>query len=293
MSLSNCIFANDKLKCKSSAPPTLVNVICLDHLRNVYGLDVMYHKFHDESFTGTVGPFLMLAQDVSFEENTVVLPTREFTDKYFRPDLQMDQQDDLMYKMNPNIINYVTELINSSGQRDMNSEKRYQYELIRNLSVAKKEDISIQVQNNSTEPLMVNFKNFVQTRVCGLNIFMETTNIWNHAKNITLINLDNSEVPPISPFYKMLVTNMYVDMHVFPQNEILMPVLGANLMYKNGIGFVTMEKITSPMPLVVLGIETGSAHFYRSKAITLSKSVKNGKRVPDASLIYDITRGST
>ncbi|GFY66891.1 hypothetical protein TNIN_179211 [Trichonephila inaurata madagascariensis] len=109
-------------------------VICSHHLREVYGLDIWYYKLETESATHVVGPFLIVKSDFSFKKNDVVFPEKGFIDKIYRSKDVTLTEEDLQFRLNPKIVEYVQQLVTAAEKNDSRSDQRYQYEIIRNIS---------------------------------------------------------------------------------------------------------------------------------------------------------------
>ncbi|GFY38825.1 uncharacterized protein TNIN_3501 [Trichonephila inaurata madagascariensis] len=294
----NCIFGSDKSKCQVDSNWSFQKVICSHHLREVYGLDIWYYKLETESATHVVGPFLIVKSDFSFKKNDVVFPEKGFIDKIYRSKDVTLTEEDLQFRLNPKIVEYVQQLVTAAEKNDSRSDQRYQYEIIRNISESDINaiDMGYELSGESFSNFLVHLKG----RLSSLHEFIKSSNSAGNFKKISVLStasLTPLENNNFSPFYKFLIANCMVDVHLTPFTNTLAEMIMFNLVYKPGIGFFVTEETPHPMPLVVAGREQGHQHLYYQKTATYNKKTVpktlTRKEMPDNRAIFNPLKGAS
>lgn len=284
----NCIFSLDQAKCSfNNSVPSFQGIICQQHLVEIYGVVPEYETFEPENKTFTVGPYLQVVSNSTIAKNTVVFPTADYMNKIFRSDVHTLTEQEMNYRMNPNIESYVKKMLDSKNMTSYN--KRLHYELIRHLSKKASEDVSINSTNSTCDDSYASFKNDLRTRINELNITIgETSNAKNHFASFKVY----PEVE-LSPFYRFIASNCLFDYHKLPINNSVPDIVSANLYYDQAIGFIAMEDLYGGCKLVIMGEETGKLSLYRQK---VSESIKGARSqmkhiVPDGVSTTNALRG--
>ncbi|KAF8796700.1 hypothetical protein HNY73_001046 [Argiope bruennichi] len=295
----SCIFQTDKCKCTNDKNWTFNGVICKDHLRKVFGLQLNYYIFRTDVDTTVVGPFLIVAEDYAFQPKQVIFPTRDFFDKTFRPDINTYQDGEYEYRLNPKIDAYIQEMA-VNKKPDNTVSNRYQLEIIRNIGIA---DVGkINLGNENQKDGFTNFLVNVKTRIGGMNQVIESSKIRSHFKSINILNLsgttkDLQSNEDISPFYKFLLAHCFYDVHKTPIANTIAETITYNIAHKTGVGFFATEKIPNPVPLVVAGDQQGNQLFYYLVTATYKKETKgimiDPKRYPDNRTVLGSLTGAS
>lgn len=279
-----CILSCDNKSCFNESTETFKNVICPYHLSQVFGLKVDIIHFGNESNDFYVGPLLIVDDCFSFEPNTVVFPERDFIDQFLS---MSDAKDDTFYnyKMNPRMSSYLMNLQTNNCKLDP-SEVRYQIEIIRNLFFINKssgeipsnstfiqEEINLAKRTESSNrDLLIT----LQTRFQHLNSIIQTEDYNKIFENITVLNISNDNKLPITlftPFMNFMIFNCLTDEHQTP--VITQDAVGItcylNLLYKQGVGFITTQGLMNPMHLVIGGVTKGNNNYYQFKVRPINK----------------------
>lgn len=288
----NCIFSCDNRHCVNNSPETFKNIICPFHLSQVFGLKIKFHIFEAESRCTYFGPFLILDDKLSFDENTIVFPTRDFIDQHLAA--TPTSKDFFNYKLNPRIYAYLNNLLTHRGKLS-ESESRYQLEIIRNLFFVKpgqtssgskeatatttnvEENINLFQQTEaSNQSLLVN----VSKRIYEMNKIIGTEDYATVFEQIKIMSVSNDDmigIDTFTPFMKFILLNCLTDEHKLPQQKDGIGITTyANLFYKDGYGFVTTTKICNPTYLCVFGTTTGTNNFYQLKTrVFNNRTVQN------------------
>ncbi|GBN88174.1 hypothetical protein AVEN_167040-1 [Araneus ventricosus] len=239
-------------------------IICENHLHEVYGLHLENRRLTDKIEISYVGPYITVKEYFDFSENEVILPTKDFFDKHFRPDKHPHQANEGHFIMNTMIDTFVNKLIYDMKD-DNRAASRYQLEVIRNLAVPKMKDVTIGTDQKIAE----NFENFNITLRNRINAMNEAINSSrNHMlfENNTLVLDDGTKKSTqndeeISPFYKFLISHCFFDIHKTPVKSVV-ETLNPNVTFNANIGLYTLEFIPNPIPLVVCGNQLGNHKFY-------------------------------
>lgn len=281
-----CIFSCDNRSCVNNSPETFKNIICPFHLSQVFGLKIKFHVFEDESKCTYFGPFLIVDDKLSFDENTVLFPTRDLIDQHLGA--SAPTENFFNYKLNPRMHAYLNNLISNRGKVS-EGESRYQLEIIRNLfivqtgapSVSQKETgVEINLFKH-TEASHKSLHVTVSNRIHEMNKIIDTEDYVTVFKNIEIMTVTSDEMIAIdtfTPFMRFILFNCLTDEHKLPQQK--QDGVGittyANLFYKEGYGFVTTTKICNPSYLCVFGTTKGTNSFYQLKTrVFNNRTVQN------------------
>lgn len=277
-----CIFSCDNRSCINNSPETFKNIICPFHLSHIFGVKIKFHVFEDESKTIYIGPFLIVDDKLSFDEKTVVFPTRELIDMYIGSK-KSTNQDFFSYKLNPRLHAYLNDLISNRGKLS-ESEARYQVEIIRNLFIEKSgssvNDIDLL---KSTETSNINLLVTVKKRINEMETIIDTEDYVSVFDQINILSVTDDtslNLTEFSPFIRFILFNILTDEHKLPHQTTGIGITAyANLFYKKGYGFVTATKISNPSYLCVFGKTQGNNNFYQLKT-----RVFNNRTVPNSSI---------
>ncbi|GBN35409.1 hypothetical protein AVEN_73736-1 [Araneus ventricosus] len=116
-----CVFNIKKSKCYAKKRTTVHMLMCESHLKTYYGLMLKYVAHETETDQPVVRGFLKPLSGIAFAPNTVIIPTQNFCDFYFRSfDTDMTNEYHT-YKMNPFMAQYWDLAISR------NSKRAYEY----------------------------------------------------------------------------------------------------------------------------------------------------------------------
>lgn len=290
-----CIFSCDNRSCINNSPETFKNIICPFHLSQVFGLKIKFHVFEDESKSTYFGPFLIVDDKLSFDEKTVLFPTRDFIDQHLCS--KPATPDFFNYKLNPRMHAYLNNLISNRGKLS-ESESRYQLEIIRNLFFVQTgnppdtTDAAINLFKN-TEASNKSLQVAVSQRIHEMNQIIDTEDYVTVFKNIEILSVtDDTKIKidtTFTPFMRFMLFNCLTDEHKLPQqteDSGIGITTYANIFYKAGYGFVTTTKICNPTYLCAFGTTKGTNDFYQLKTrVFNNRTVQNSsihmKDLPD------------
>lgn len=287
-----CILSCDNKSCFNESTETFKDIICPYHLSQVFGLKVEVFYFGNESTDFYVGPLLIVDESFSFEPNTVVFPERGFIDQYLT---MADTKDEFFYsfKMNPRMASYLGNLQTNAFNFD-SSEIRYQIEIIRNLFFIDKpvknsaEDDSNSNSTGSTfivdeinlaqgtEASNKDLLRAIKTRFQNLNTIIQTEDYNKIFEKITILDIGSDAQLPITaftPFMNFMLFNCLTDEHKIPviKDDAVGITCYLNLLYKQGVGFVTTQGLMNPMHLVIGGVTKGNNNYYQLKIRPINK----------------------
>lgn len=272
-----CILSCNSKSCINDSTETFREVICPYHLSRIFGLKVRIEPLDKESAEYYIGPYLALDNAFSFEANTVVFPEREFIDTFIG--LKDPQPEFYNFKMNPRMATYLNELT-SLDVKLSKSEIRYQLEIIRNLffthnNTTEKTDGKITLVDEtekSNKDLFVE----IETRFSELNSIIATEDYHKlFAKMNIMSTSDNALIPltVFTNFMNFMLFNCLTDEHKLPTTPdggVGLTCYG-NLLYKKGVGFVTIHELIHPAFLVISGLTTGINNYYQLKVRAINK----------------------
>lgn len=287
-----CIFSCDNRSCVNNSPETFKNIICPFHLSQVFGLKIKFHVFEDESKSTYFGPFLIVDDKLSFDEKTIIFPTRDLIDQHLGS--KAITPDFFNYKINPRLHSYLNNLISNQAKLS-ESESRYQLEIIRNLFVIKpaeappatpSQKITSKIEQDinlfkDTEASQKTLNVKVSQRIHEMNKIIVTEDyetVFDKIQIMTVTSDTALELNTFTPFMRFILFNCLTDEHKLPQQTTdgIGITTYANLFYKEGYGFVTTTKICNPSYLCVFGTTTGTNNFYQLKTrVFNNRTVQN------------------
>jgi len=247
---SNCIFSCNEVKCSSENLYSFQSIICISHLKEIFGLKIFAFKSETETATEQCGPFLTPDDHYSFAPNTVIFPEKSFLDSYLIP----ESETDFNYKftLNSRLQTYYRNLqMQRCYFKDLKTYK-YHYELIRNLFETDYDKITL---TNDADTSNIELKKHIQDRISKMNHWIKNEPYKNF-KNITIKrNNDNIDVnlSTLSPFIGFILYNTIFDKCFLPHKSIAPLMCYANVGYIEGIGLTTVQEVKNNIPLVVIG----------------------------------------
>ncbi|GBN83868.1 hypothetical protein AVEN_57376-1 [Araneus ventricosus] len=267
MNLNNCIFYVDKLnaltklKCSFDRSWAFNGIICKNHLSNVYGLDAHYFPSSNKIENTLVGPYLRVVENFNFEPKEVILPSRKFFDDHFRPDKSETDSENYHMSMSTRIIAYVGELL-ANLRDELRPAMRYQYEVLRNLSVVSNDDVTL----GSVEHIdnFENFNSYLKMRIQTLNENIRTSKTNPLFKNnqIYIVHSTLETLDKLSPFYKFLISNCMFDLHSTPVPNTVVATIDHNMVYEEHVGFYATTYLPHPLALSPAGKQVGTHKYY-------------------------------
>lgn len=94
METTACIFSFNKAECNGKKRTHLTHLMCANHLRDIFGLEMTYFVFETEMSHEFVGGFLKPTPGVIFKANAIIIPERNMFDKFYRPEEIQKTPDD-------------------------------------------------------------------------------------------------------------------------------------------------------------------------------------------------------
>jgi hypothetical protein len=280
----NCVYEHPTKKCTLHSLTSFKHVICAKHLLTPHGLNSIYRESQQPEALQRIGPYLAVAENVVFEPNTVIFPTRDFIDQqlgYYRGD-----DADLLHN-NYRLSKVMMAFLNDMTLENTNAANMFQFEILRNLLIHDPStDVKMALGADETKAAL---KHEVQSRLNYLRTFVLNQD-W-HAymeggTNLQIKKQDGTQKTNLSAFEEFLMFNIHGDAISVLAETVYMHRINLNIRFVDKIGYVTVKALYHPADLVVYGVYTVNNHYLRNKVRQeLKKCVKNVstvKRMGDA-----------
>lgn len=271
---SNCIFSCNEVKCSSENLYSFQNIICISHLKEIFGLKIFAFKSETETATEQCGPFLTPDDHYSFAPNTVIIPEKGFLDSHLIP----NEMTNFNYKfaLNPRLQTYYRNLqMQRCYFKDLKTYK-YHYELIRNLFETKNDQIKLSSNFDNSN---IELKKHLQDRISKMNHWITNEPYYNNFKNMKLRKFSDAEevaLSSFSPFIGFILYNTIFDKYFLPHTTQAPLMCYANLSYIQGVGLVAVQEIKNNVPLVVIGeMKSNTAYLQHKTHIEPKQVVTN------------------
>lgn len=270
-----CIFKTKKSRCRSSVRKDLPLLICEQHLKQYYGLEVGYVEIDDVSNIGLSGGLLKPIKGYSiFSRNQVIVPTRNFFDMVYR---SMDVSDETGLTRKYSLSNRIQETVREYASSFPDSmEHRQVIETYRNF---------IESDDVNPGPKQTDELSKLQAAVQA-NKTRSEVYIRNQPVNKTLLhNLINVNGKPTNMeslkwsknFQYMVANCMFSAMEIQANQKQYIDWLQFNVQFVPNVGLVATETIADPAFLVIDGFTSGSQIFYNAHVGLLPKIVHDSK----------------
>lgn len=260
---TTCLYSGNKNECKGESGKNLTMLMCDRHLRDYYGLELGYVEFDNITHVSFVGFFLKPVKDVSiFQRYTVIIPTKQFFDKYFRPNdfalaksnnaytsQELENLDMLPYVMNPRIEENVRNYAKNAPQ---STEHRFVIEMYRNFM-----DTKTDVGPNQLDELMTlqrdinSKKNHSETFITKQPSGQIISDSGVYVKSTQHVKLDGLGLS--IPMQYLLSNCLCSEIVLNASTQVYGDYLPFNVMFVKNVGLVATEQIADPLYLVVDG----------------------------------------
>ncbi len=299
MEVTNCLLNSNANNCRGPKRKHINMVMCNRHLEEFFGLEMGFVVHETEMSHKYVGGFLKPKKGVVFQRNTVLFPTQEFFDRYYRPEdvNLMNVYNTAKFKMNP-VLDEMMRFL-SSGSSEEKSGKRYLVEIIRNMVI--KADL---LNSGPAEIQKFLFKNMIQLiaskitftetsiKTQAISSHLDTMQLWQNDRMVQIKDLNFTKIMEY-----ILFNCLFAEHLINHEQQQYTDNMMYNVEWVDKIGLVTTESIGDPMFLVVHGISSGSQSFYNALVSTVKKDVVQRKTtlndLPTQFHINDSFRGGS
>ena len=277
MEQNHCVFKTKKSRCKSDARMDLPLLICQQHLKQYYGLELGYVEIDDINHVSFAGSFLKPIKGYSiFNRNEVIIPTKEFFDANTRPGDVDETNQSFLKKFTMN--KRITETIREYAQNFPESmEDRHVIEMYRNLIGPEHADPGPTLKDQlpklqaSVETSKVQSQVYIRTQPVFKTLEHNNLYIENQSINIHSSN-------KFSENFQYLLNNcLYSEMEIDYNEGHYLDVIPPNTIYVERVGLVATEQIADPLYLILDGHTSGSPIFYNAHVTLLPKIVQESK----------------
>lgn len=289
-----CIFSDSKGECSGRKNSHIPHLICGNHLKQFYGLEVAVSYIESPTEVAYVGWTLKPTPGTFFKKNEVILPIREIIDKIYRPKEVVMDEGERIYKINNKTANFLKRL---SDESRLSTSERFTYELIRNLS-----EVNDKINMNPTLHCEENPKHigFLRSKMTLTDTYVNTDAIINRIAGMSVAanNNDRDETAlsqlELSYSFQYMLSKLEYTVHAIndgASREVnrLIP----NAKYVRKVGLVALTDIADPEIIVVLGSsradKAGVIHeYYNGIVQTVPKEINHtilhSSRIPTQSV---------
>lgn len=272
-----CIFACDGVTCSTKNLVSLNDVICMKHLKEVFGIKVWMFQSESPQSTDQVGPYFTPDDHLTFPPNCVVIPHKNYLDGILMPDKYANNFENYTYHLNPRLRTYYDNLIMNRMEFSNTKTSKYHFELIRNLGEKDHKDIKL---INELDMAGMDLKKHLQNRIMTMNHWIENEPYYSNFQKMQIIPLNEPDkvitADTFSPFIGFMLYNTVFEKTYLPvpNQEKTSPLMAyANLAYKKNVGWVTLNEVRNNVQLVVMGNLYANYGYYQQKTHSEPKQV--------------------
>lgn len=278
MDKTYCLFSSSPDGfCSGPRHSNVNHLICANHLRQYYGLEVgtFYVEKRTETFYG--GWFLRPAPGTHFKKNDIIIPVRNIVDIIFRAQKKDANMKIDGYSMNPILKKYM-EAITNSGNR-ISPQERRMFEMLRNLSEPLEKIGLNHIEGCETEASAIAYIKSKMTmsqtyieeysgyKLDGFTVFTDKEEkLMNHAE--------------LSHNFQYFLSRLEYCAHLAEDSSATVKEthrMNYNAIYVNGVGLVATRDISNPNTIVMLGSCRGRIEdddgYYKTHVISVPKEI--------------------
>lgn len=284
----NCVFECDK-KCVNKQMAAFENILCIDHLKEVWGLkpEITEHRAEEKDYI--TGPFFMLDDDMTYQAGTVLWPTKELIDRLYITHSELTH--DKTYSLNPRMSIFINKLMqNNFKSNNRNNANRFQFEVLRNLLTIG--DPTLAYETKTEDGLLMKLKK----RFSDLTHYIKAEPFYDYtSKSIEISDYYDATftIKDLSIFEHFFLFCCFSSQTQF--DSFVLPFgLNMNLAWINNIGYVITRRICNPESIVVDSRYAVKKLYINLKTTYQQKSIVktryNSSFFPDANKYKAVTQ---
>lgn len=258
-----CLFHHAKEPCGGKKPSHIQYLICDKHLKEIYGLHITWSPIETPTEMIYVGFNLSVYLNSFFRENDVIIPVRLFYDKIFRPTHVTPTEFDKKFRINQTLYKYIHGKMRNGV---LDSNDRYTYEMIRNLS-EKNEAVNVNpTKNCEHDPQAISF---LTSKMTVSDTYIKNYILPSTYKNISVYGIDDQpngtdldNIETLSLGFRYLLSKGEYCVHIASDDTDKVSEtqrLRPNAIFVEGVGLVATRNISFPDTIVIAGIMRGFA----------------------------------
>lgn len=297
MEESKCIFKGKKSRCRSEPRKDLPLLICQQHLKQYYGLEVGYEQIDGVKHVSFTGGFLRPIFGYStFSRNEVIIPTKHFLDLNIHSEDKDANESHLLqkYTLNNRIVETLREYANDFPDT---LEHRHVVEMYRNFIEDKPADTDPKHTDN-----LPKLQALVEARKKHSEVFIRNQPVsktlkdnWIFLNSKTATNITHM---PWSKNFQYLLNNcLYAQFQIHAHGTKYFDNIPFNTTFVEDVGLVATEMIVHPLYLVIEGKATGSPIYYNAHVGLVQKLIQPSKftvkDVPKQYTLNEAWKGGT
>lgn len=275
MEETKCIFQGKKSRCKSEPRKDLPLLMCQQHLKQYYGLEVGYEMIDGVKHVAFAGGFLKPIFGYStFNRNEVIIPTKYFMDLNIRTeDRSSNDTQNLLekYKLNNRIDETLREYASSFPDT---MEHRHVVEMYRNFMEEAEADTDPTHKDN-----LPKLQALVEAKKKQSEVYIRNQPVSQTLKDNTIFIAGKghkiTERGWSKNFQYLLNNCMYAEFQVGANSYL--DHIPANTTFIEKVGLVATEMIVHPLYLVIDGQSIGSAIYYNAHVGLVQKLMQPSK----------------
>lgn len=292
---TKCIFQGKKSRCRSDPRRDLPLLMCQQHLKQYYGLEVGNELIDGVKQVAYAGALLRPILDFSiFSRNEVIFPTKYFMDLNIRPkDMSNIDTYNLLgkYTLNKTIERTIQEYANTFPD---SIEHRHVVEMYRNFMEG--DDVDTDPNHKDHLPklqALVEAKKklsevFIRNQPVSQTLKDNFIFIGGKAYNITERKWSKN-------FQYLLNNCMYAEWQIGP--NMYLDHIPANVAFIEKVGLVATEMIVYPVYLVIDGLSIASSIYYNAHVGLIDKIIQQSKYnlsdIPRQYILDEAWKGGT
>lgn len=298
MEESKCIFRGKKSRCRSEPRKDLPLLMCQQHLKQYYGLEVGYEQIDGVKHVAFAGGFLRpIFGYSSFSRNEVIIPTKHFLDLHIRSEDKVNEAGEgLMEKYTLN--NRIVETLREYANEYPNSiDHRHVIEMYRNFM----EESPADVDPKHTDS-MPTLQALVEARKKHSEVFIRNQPVSKTLKDNHVIMggkkpVNITEAGWSKNFQYLLNNCLYAQFQIMVDGKKYLDNIPFNATFVEKVGLVATEMIVHPLYLVIEGHASGSTIFYNAHVGLVQKVIQPAKYtvkdVPKQYTLNEAWKGGT
>lgn len=297
MEETKCIFKGKKSRCRSEPRKDLPLLICQQHLKQYYGLEVGYEQIDGVKHVSFTGGFLRPIFGYStFSRNEVIIPTKHFLDLNIHTEDKDTKDSELLerFTLNNRIVETLREYANDYPDT---MDHRHVVEMYRNF---------VADENADTDPIHTEnlpvLQAIVEARKKHSEVFIRNQPVSRTLKD-NLLYTDKQMALSIidmklSKNFQYLLNNiLYSEFKIQAYGTSYLDMIPFNTTFIPNVGLVATEMIVHPLYLVIEGRSSGSPIYYNAHVGLIPKTIQpfkyTVKDVPKQYTLNEAWKGGT
>lgn len=275
MEETKCIFKGKKSRCRSEPRKDLPLLICQQHLKQYYGLEVGYEQIDGVKHVSFTGGFLKPIFGYStFSRNEVIIPTKHFLDLNIHTEDKGEDGSNLLekYTLNNRIVETLREYANDYPEH---IDHRHVVEMYRNFIGDEKADTDPKHLENL--PIL---QAVVEARKKHSEVFIRNQPVNKTLKDNLLYSSEKNVAVKITEMglsknFQYLLNNiLYSEFKIHALGSSYLDYIPFNTTFIKDVGLVATEMIVHPLYLVIEGQSSGSPIYYNAHVGLIPKTIQ-------------------